>query len=44
MHLARIGVGVRERAPGLPEAFAVDDDAVRDGVVRAALALVGAQR
>lgn len=42
MHLARLGVGVRERAPGVPEAFPLDDVSVRDAVVRAALRLVGA--
>ncbi len=39
MHLARIGVGVRD-ADGLPDVFAVDARRVRDAAVAAALASV----
>jgi AcrR family transcriptional regulator len=39
MHLARSGVGVRHSAPGVPDAFPVDDATVRDAVVRAAVAI-----
>lgn len=41
MQLARLGVGVRESAPGVPGAFAVDPLAVRDACVKSALAFVG---
>jgi AcrR family transcriptional regulator len=41
MHLARIGVGVRETAPGVPEAFALDPERVRRACVEDALALAG---
>jgi AcrR family transcriptional regulator len=40
MHLARIGVGVREAVPGLPELFAVDSDRVVEACVNGALALM----
>lgn len=40
MHLARIGVGVRIGAGGLPEAFAIDPGEVRRAAVSAALAQV----
>ena len=41
MHLARIGLGVREVAPGVPDAFRLDPEAVRAACVRDALATVG---
>jgi AcrR family transcriptional regulator len=44
MHLARLGVGVRESSSGLPAAFAVEPARVRDAAVAAALATVGAPR
>ena len=37
MHLARIGLGVRETAPGVPGAFALDAERVREACVRDAL-------
>src|SRR4051812_48716766 len=40
MHLARIGLGVREAAPGVPEAFALEPAAVRAACVEDALATV----
>jgi AcrR family transcriptional regulator len=42
MHLARIGLGVREAAPGVPDAFALDPERVRAACVDDALALVRA--
>lgn len=42
MQLARLGVGVREAAPGVPGAFGVDPAVVRDACVKSALAFVGA--
>lgn len=42
MQLARLGVGVREAAPGVPGAFAIDPAAVRRACVASALAFVGA--
>lgn len=42
MHLARLGIGVREAAPGVPDAFAIDPARVREEVVRAALRIVAA--
>jgi AcrR family transcriptional regulator len=39
MHLARIGVGVRESAPGVPDAFPLDPERVRRACVEDALAL-----
>ena len=39
MHLARIGVGVREAAPGVPDVFALDPEQVRRACVADALAL-----
>jgi AcrR family transcriptional regulator len=41
MHLARIGVGVREAAPGVPGAFPLDPERVRRACVEDALALAG---
>ena len=41
MHLARIGLGVRETAPGVPGAFALDPEQVRRACVEDALALAG---
>src|SRR3954465_9380303 len=40
MHLARIGLGVREAAPGVPGAFPLDPEAVRAACVEDALAPV----
>jgi AcrR family transcriptional regulator len=40
MHLARIGLGVREAAPGVPGAFVLDPERVRAACVDDALALV----
>jgi AcrR family transcriptional regulator len=42
MHLARIRVGVREVAPGIPELFRVDPEQVVQSCVRSALASLGA--
>ena len=39
MHLARIGLGVRESAPGVPDAFPLDPERVRRACVEDALAL-----
>jgi AcrR family transcriptional regulator len=36
MHLARVGVGVRELAPGVPQMFTVDDDAVANTAIETA--------
>ena len=44
MHLARVGLGVREAAPGVPDAFALDPERVRAACVDDALALVRASR
>ena len=41
MHLARLGVGVRQAAPGIPELFPVPDDEIVEFCVRSALATVG---
>ena len=41
MHLARIGVGVRRLAPGVPGLFAVESDQVVRSCVATALASVG---
>lgn len=41
MHLARIGVGVRRLAPGVPGAFAVTPERVVESCVAGALATVG---
>ena len=42
MHLARIGLGVRETAPGVPGAFPLDPERVRRACVEDALALARA--
>jgi AcrR family transcriptional regulator len=42
-HLARIRVGVRQAAPGIPELFAIEPDDVARSCVHAALATVGAR-
>jgi AcrR family transcriptional regulator len=42
MHLARLGAGVRESAPGVPDVFALDPERVRRACVEDALALVRA--
>ena len=39
MHLARVGVGVREAAPGVAETFDLDPQRVREACVQDALAL-----
>jgi len=39
MHLARIGLGVDEAAPGVPGAFPLDPERVREACVRDAIAL-----
>jgi len=44
MHLARIGVGVREAAPGVPTAFEISPERVRQACVDDAMALVRASR
>ena len=38
MHLARIGLGVREAAPGVPDAFRLDPERVRAACVEDAMA------
>jgi AcrR family transcriptional regulator len=42
-HLARIRVGVRQAAPGIPELFTVEPDQLARTCVASALATVGAQ-
>ena len=42
MHLARIGVGVNEAAPGVPDAFPLDPETVRRACVADGLALASA--
>ena len=42
MHLARIGLGVREAAPGVPGAFPLDPEPVRRACVADGLALASA--
>ncbi len=42
MHLARVGVGVRAAAPGIPETFALDPERVRAACVEDAMAIAGA--
>ena len=44
MHLARIRVGLRESAAGVPELFTVRSESVVDSCVFSALALAGASR
>jgi AcrR family transcriptional regulator len=39
MHLARIGLGVREAAPGVPDAFVLDPERVRRACVEDAVVL-----
>jgi hypothetical protein len=39
MHLARVGAGVREIAPGVPGMFSIDPEAVRRGCVEDAVRL-----
>ncbi len=39
MHLARVGVGVREAAPGVAETFEIDPERVRESCLEDALAL-----
>jgi len=41
MHLARVGVGVREASPGVAEAFDIAPERVREACVQDALALAG---
>ena len=40
MHLARVGAGVRELAPGVPQMFPVDPEQVAGRAVDTALAYV----
>jgi AcrR family transcriptional regulator len=42
MHLARIGVGLREAAPGIPELFTVEPEQLVESCVRTALLTAGA--
>jgi AcrR family transcriptional regulator len=44
MHLARIRVGVRQLAPGIPELFTIEAEQVVETCVRSALASVGVRR
>ena len=44
MHLARIGVGVRQVAPGVPAPFRITPERTIETCVSGALRLVGAQR
>jgi len=44
MHLARIGIGVNEAAPGVPGAFSLDAERVRLACVSDAIALARAAR
>src|SRR5919199_890489 len=44
MHLARIGVGVRQAAPGIPALFPLAPEQVVRSCVESALATVGARR
>jgi AcrR family transcriptional regulator len=44
MHLARIRVGVRQVAPGVPALFSITPEQTVDSCVRGALLLVGARR
>ena len=44
MHLARIGLGVDEAAPGVPGVFPLDPERVREACVRDAVALARAAR
>ena len=44
MHLARIGLGVAEAAPGVPSAFPLDAERVRLACVSDAIALARAAR
>jgi hypothetical protein len=39
MHLARVGVGVREAAPGVAETFEITPERVRESCLEDALAL-----
>jgi AcrR family transcriptional regulator len=43
-HLARIRVGIRQAAPGMPELFSVDAEQLERTCVDSALATVGARR
>jgi AcrR family transcriptional regulator len=43
MHLARLGAGVAEAAPGVPEVFSLDPERVRRACVEDALALARAR-
>jgi hypothetical protein len=44
MHLARIGIGLREAAPGIPELFPVDAERLVATCVSSALATAGVSR
>ena len=41
MHMARLGIGVTQAAPGVPSLFAVTPEQVHDACIRNALAAVG---
>ena len=43
MHLARIGIGVREGGPGIPQMFPLDPEQVRRAAMDDAMRAVGAQ-
>ena len=43
MHLARIGVGVRQVAPGVPGVFRISAERIRQACIQDAMALVGAR-
>ena len=44
MHLARVGLGVNEAAPGVPGSFPLDAERVRQACVTDAIALARAAR
>ena len=44
MHLARIGIGMRQAAPGVPEPFRLEREALLRACVASAMATVGARR
>lgn len=41
MHMARIGIGVAQAAPGVPQVFPIDAERVREACITAALNAVG---
>jgi AcrR family transcriptional regulator len=44
MHLARIGIGVREAAAGIPETFRIEPERVQEACIADVLASVGARK